>query len=288
MRPKPVEPKTQPDAALASALQQVAKLLPDDKGAQLLQDYAPPARPRPDLPEAEYQKAEAAKRAASKHLEACIAQRVSLERQMAAAESKIDEAMRKEREASLAVEAAARNLAARVLPPPEASNVLHLDTILGSNSAEINLVLGDDLDLDGPAFTESEKREFLEFKATQVENVKKLLRSAFSGVKAEFEAHKKEYADRLGMLRKKRRAESTSDDGATPPAAGAASAPAQPAAGSGASGAPRPPTPPPSQPADEFEKERLAAHFRKQAEARLAAARERPAAEEAARVEGSG
>ena len=127
-------------------------MLPPEAGAQLLQTHRPVVRPAALLlPEAEYQKADVAKRAASKHPQAMLEHRYKLDQQVRGADRKVEEAPAREMDAEAAAAAAARALAARALPPEPPQNVLHLDTILGSatSDSDIQMVLGDDLDLCG-------------------------------------------------------------------------------------------------------------------------------------------
>ena len=107
---------------------------------------------------------------------------------------------------SVKVAVAARDIAARALPPEPPRNVLHLDSILSEGAAaNIQLVLGEDLDLDGPEFTEEDREGFCAFRNKQLQEVNKLLATAFGGLKVQAEQYRKEYQDRVAGLRKKRK-----------------------------------------------------------------------------------
>ena len=195
------------DKELLVTLRKAAALLPAGQGEQLLQQYVPqPVQPVSVLPEAQYQRAEANKRAAAKHLQAMLDARVRLQAQVLEAERKIEEALERQQEAEEQVAAAARDIAARALPPEPPRNVLHLDSILSEGAAaNIQLVLGDDLDLDGPEFTKEDREGFCAFRDKQLQEVNKLLATAFGGLKVQAEQYRKEYQDRVAGLRKKRK-----------------------------------------------------------------------------------
>ncbi|CAK0893371.1 unnamed protein product, partial [Prorocentrum cordatum] len=171
--------------------------------------------------------------------------RLRLEEQIVAADKKVDEAIKKEEEAQQAVELAARNLAARVLPAPEAApssgSVLHIGALL-ENPDSVRLDFGESIDVTGPAFSDEDRAKFSNFAEQQRIAATELLRKAFAGVAEQAKKLQSEYVSYVKQIQKKRKAEDGQGVAVQQPSAPPAAA-ASPPAGAAAAASQEPPGP---------------------------------------------
>ncbi|CAK0892847.1 unnamed protein product, partial [Prorocentrum cordatum] len=236
------------DPAAVAAARKAAALLPPAAAAELLATLKIKPDPPPPMPlgEAEISSAEAKKRAATRAVQQAIDARLRLEEQIAAADKKVDEAIKKEEEAQQAVELAARNLAARVLPTPEetlpsSGSVLHIGALL-EDPDSVRLDFGESIDVTGPAFSDEDRAKFSNFAEQQRIAATELLRKAFSGVAEQAKKLQSEYVSYVKQIQKKRKTEDGQGVAVQQPSAPPAAAASSPA-GAAAEASQEPPGP---------------------------------------------
>eukprot|EP00959_Pyramimonas_sp_CCMP1952_P469135 9494414-Pyramimonas_sp.AAC.1 len=272
------------EPAAVAAARKAAALLPPAAAAELLASFKLKPEPPPPVPlgEAEISSAEAKKRAATRAVQQAIDARLRLEEQIAAADKKVDEAIKKEEEAQQAVELAARNLAARVLPAPEAApssdSVLHIGALL-ENPDSVRLDFGESIDVTGPAFSDADREKFSNFAEQQRIAATELLRKAFAGVAEQAKKLQSEYVSYAKQVKKKRKAEDGQGVAVQQPSGPSAAAASTPA-GAAAAASQEPPGPaapaesPTPAEAAELEAERRREAVRAASAARTAAKQE--------------
>ncbi|CAK0871627.1 unnamed protein product [Prorocentrum cordatum] len=150
--------------------------------------------------------AEGKQRATANRLQQALQNQVRIQKMLAEAERKVDDALLEDIKAKQEVEEAARRLAQRVLPPEEPSakeSVVHIEALL-TDPSSLSLDLGEEPDLSGDLYSDEERKQLAEFSKGCAERARVLLSTAFSQARDEAQKIKKERSERFEQLKKKR------------------------------------------------------------------------------------
>ncbi|CAK0871676.1 unnamed protein product, partial [Prorocentrum cordatum] len=166
----------------------------------------------PALPESEITAAEAAKRWANKALDKALHEQLKAEQYLQEAQQKVDECLRKERQAQRDLEEATKRHAKKVLPAgfeekaPTASSksVVHIEALL-VDPESLELDVGETVDLSGPEFSDHDREQFESWVTSHKQNCAKLLKQAFESIQEEARKAQAEYKKQTEMLSKKRK-----------------------------------------------------------------------------------
>ncbi|CAK0889310.1 unnamed protein product [Prorocentrum cordatum] len=198
-------------AGLASSqlafMQKFAADLPPDKARALLDEFGI-QKPSPHVHRQghanEVQAAEGRQRATANRPQQALHNQVRVQKMLAEAGKKVDDAMQGDLKAKKEVEEAARRLAQRAFPPEEPSakkSVVHIGALLADPSS-LSLDLGEELGLSGDFYSDEGRKQLEDFSKECVERASALLSTAVTHARDEAQKIKKERSEKFEQLKK--------------------------------------------------------------------------------------